>query len=267
MSNSVSIYLRIFAFAVRNHRLLEFLNLKWQKLTDRSRNKRRNEYKKLMLSEQEALSQLFPGKKLPPNFFNSLESYLDNFIKEKSDQKYPSIENPYPISFGLDRNVGRFLAYLCFYYQPEVVIETGVANGFSSSYILSALKAAEKGRLISFDDLMLPWHTRERIGLAIPDNLKSRHTIIVGNSIIELKKYLDITDSIDIFIHDSSHTYQNMMKEFRMVWPHIKENGFLLSDDVHLHDAFLDFADEVKRIPLVIKKVDYEDGFFGLIKK
>ena len=266
MSKSPLIYFKIFSFALRNHKLLEFLNLKLEKLKDSSKRKRKEEYKRVMQSEEETLSQLFPDKRFDPVLFNDLERHLDDFIEKQRHKKYPSIENPYPVDFALDRDVGRLLAYLCMYYQPEVVIETGVANGFSTSYILFGLETIGKGKLISFDYLILPWHTKEKVGLAIPNSLRHRHILKVGNAATELKQYLRNVDSIDIFLHDSSHTYKNMMEEFHIAWPHIKKGGFLLSDDVHKHDAFLDFSDEVKKTPLVISKTSY-GGCFGIIQK
>ncbi len=56
-----------------------------------------------------------------------------------------------------------------------------------------------------------------------------------------------------------------MMKEFKIAWPMIKKDGFLLSDDVAMHDAFLEFADQIKTIPIVVEE---ENGnYFGIIQK
>jgi hypothetical protein len=48
--------------------------------------------------------------------------------------------------------------------------------------------------------------------------------------------------SIDIFIHDSEHSYENMMFEYMTAWDHLKEGGILLSDDTNLNKAFSDFS-------------------------
>ena len=50
---------------------------------------------------------------------------------------------------------------------------------------------------------------------------------------------------IDAFLHDSLHTYDNMMFEYRAAWPHLKDAGLLLSHDVGRHTAFFDFARDV----------------------
>jgi len=48
----------------------------------------------------------------------------------------------------------------------------------------------------------------------------------------------------DCFIHDSLHTYEHMIWEFRTVWPYLKLGGLFLSHDVGANDAFLDFMKE-----------------------
>ena len=47
---------------------------------------------------------------------------------------------------------------------------------------------------------------------------------------------------IDLFFHDSLHTYAHMMFEFGTVWPFLKSGSVLLSHDVHWNRAFRHFA-------------------------
>ena len=106
---------------------------------------------------------------------------------------------------------------------------------------------------------------KEKIGYAIPKWLTSKHKIIVGNATTVLQKLFEKISSVDIFIHDSSHTYQNMINEFRIVWPKIKKGGFLISDDISENDAFLEFSDDVSITPIIVKKDG--GGHFGIIMK
>lgn len=265
MHESFSSYLKIIPFAIKKRRVLEFINLEFQKDTDRFRRHRFQEYVKRAISSEEAIPKLFPDIKIDYSLLDGLEDHLDQFIETKRKEKYPSINNPYPVIYGLNRSVSRLLYHLCYVTKPSIVVETGVANGFSSSYILSAMEKVNHGKLFSIDGIIRPWHTAEKIGLAIPANLKKRQNLILGNASKELEKLLDEINQIDIFIHDSSHTYQNMKKEFRIAWPHIMKGGFLFSDDVSQHDAFLDFADEINVNPIIISKD--QDNHVGLIKK
>jgi len=229
------------------------------------KKKRIQEYVSKAVSIEEAMEKIFGKKTIDSKVFDDLEKHIENFVLIKKDLKWPSKENPYLIEYGLPKSICRFLFNLCIFSKAERIIETGVANGFSSSYILLALDIANSGKLISIDSLMLPWQTREKIGQGIPSNLKKRHTLIIGNSLVELEKFLKENLLIDIFMHDSEHTYSHMIKEFSIAWTMIKKEGFLLSDDVARNDAFLDFAERINKIPIIIEE---EDGdYFGIIQK
>jgi len=46
---------------------------------------------------------------------------------------------------------------------------------------------------------------------------------------------------VDIFVHDSLHTYRNMRFEFETVWPSLTHSGVVISDDIAMNRAFEDF--------------------------
>ena len=58
---------------------------------------------------------------------------------------------------------------------------------------------------------------------------------------------------IDVFYHDSDHSFVHMMWEYTSVWPHLRAGGILLSDDIGWNRAFWDFARGVAR-PMVINE-------------
>jgi predicted O-methyltransferase YrrM len=164
-------------------------------------------------------------------------------------------------------------------YKPEIVIETGVAHGASSAFILCAMRENAKGHLYSID--LPPYnasHTIEDgyhvlddggcytvagefvVGDLVPEYLKENWTLILGDARKELPILLKKTDKISIFFHDSLHTYEHMMFEYETAWPHITEDGLLLSHDVLWNEAFLRFS----------KKVNSEFSIYyslGVIKK
>lgn len=81
-----------------------------------------------------------------------------------------------------------------------------------------------------------------------------------------MKKILKRHKKIDVFMHDSLHTYSHMMAEFKIAWPQIKKEGFLISDDVAFNDSFLEFAKKVKKVPIIISR-GAGLGFFGVLRK
>lgn len=82
-------------------------------------------------------------------------------------------------------------------------------------------------------------------GYIIPKDLKSRWTLILGSSRQKLPVLCRKLGKVDMFLHDSEHTYDMMLYEYRTVWPYIRRGGLLVSHDVHFNDAFLDFCDEI----------------------
>lgn len=256
----LSYYSEIIPFALKNKKLIEFLNWKFEQKFDKIAQKRRQEYFKKMQDSDDVLKKLFPSQTINSKIFEKLEDRLKNFEESKKNEKYPSKKNPYQ-NAGLDLKFCRSLCNLIIFSKPNLVFETGVAYGISSSYILLGLDFINHGKLISTDYLFFPFHSKETVGQAIPDQLKARHELIVSRSKEKLYDVLKKTNSIDVFLHDSNHTYKHMMLEFKTAWPNIKNSGFLLSDNVHWNDAFLDFAESVNKKPFIIH------GGFGIIQK
>jgi len=137
---------------------------------------------------------------------------------------------------------------LCRLIKPEVVVETGVAAGISSSYFLEALDRNNRGLLYSID--LRESNDTLPTGWLVPNRLRNRWRLVLGKSSEMLLLTLRQLGIADIFLHDSDHSYQNMMFEFRTAWPYIREGGLLLSDDTHENTSFFDFASKVNRKPV-----------------
>jgi hypothetical protein len=154
-----------------------------------------------------------------------------------------------------------YLYAFCRYIKPEIVVETGVHYGSSSAFILKALRCNGKGRLYSIDLPNVTYMRDDRVihydllphkgttGFAVPPELRKNWTLITGDSRVELPKLVSEIGMgrIDIFHHDSKHTYEHMLFEYQTVWPALKEKtGLLLSDDVLWNSAFQDFCSQEK---------------------
>jgi predicted O-methyltransferase YrrM len=131
-------------------------------------------------------------------------------------------------------------------FQPEIVVETGVANGVSSAYILLALQKNQRGALYSVglnDPQYLP--AGKTLGWIVPESLKSRWNLLIGDSCTLLPSLLAKLRTIDLFIHDSLHTYDHMLWEYRTAFPYLRPGGLLFSDDAAWNSAFSEFCREV----------------------
>lgn len=162
------------------------------------------------------------------------------------ETRYSRIRLTYPENWKIGENTSMFLYVGIREIKPKVVVETGVANGHSTYFILNALKRNGQGILNSIDVKnnvggLLSSDEKENWGLHIiekPMNRRKSLTMISKN-----------IGDIDIFIHDSVHFYYWQMFEYEIFLPKIRKGGFLLSDDVDSSYAFLDFSDRHGLVP------------------
>lgn len=115
--------------------------------------------------------------------------------------------------------------------QPRLVVDTGVLYGGSSSHILAALERNGVGVLHSIElgrDRREPPHD-----FFVPARLRRRWRLILGDSRRELPMLLKRLGTIDMFHHDSLHTWDHMTWEFETAHPYLRAGGILASDDIH----------------------------------
>jgi len=168
----------------------------------------------------------------------------------------------YPGQYGLQMTMELPSLYLIVRVtQPDIVVETGVSSGASSAYILQAMHDNKKGRLYSID--LPPDNLPEgkSSGGVVPQYLRNRWSLHLGDSKELLEPMLNKIGNIDCFLHDSLHTYEHMMWEFRTAWPYLNLQGLFLSHDVGANDAFMDFMKE-KGVPWADFRVFHVLGGF-----
>ena len=189
------------------------------------------------------------------------KSQINQFIKE-----YNSFKNYLEKNYGnLPHSIltpirGKVLYCVISAIMPKIIVETSVALGVSSFLILNAIKLNKIGTLYSIDLPNKDIIGNKEVGFVVPKELRSNWKLILGDSKTELPKLLSELKQVNIFFHDSLHTYEHMMFEFETVWPHIKENGLIVSDDIYWNNAFIDFAKKVNSQYTIF------DGI-GIIKK
>ena len=139
--------------------------------------------------------------------------------------------------------------------KPNIVVETGVARGITSFFLLSALERNGKGRLYSID---LPMMGKGEVGILVPDNLKARWELIFGVGFREMKRLRKRINEIEIFIHDSDHSYYGQKAEYGVALKWLAKDGILISDDVG-NDAFLEASEESGRYPMILPQEKSEN--------
>jgi hypothetical protein len=161
--------------------------------------------------------------------------------------------------------LARTLWILTRHLKPLKIVETGVARGVSSAFLLDALDTNGDGHLWSIDLPPLLRGRRVEIGSAVPDRLRSRWTYIRGASRRELPPLLADLDVVDMFVHDGLHTRETMTFEFHYAWPYLTQKGVLVVDNAESNSVFMDFANRVDHVPLLMTEPD-KGTVIGLLK-
>lgn len=135
--------------------------------------------------------------------------------------------------------------------KPRIVVETGVARGVTSMFILTALRQNNEGILHSID-LPIPG-TEDDVGALVPAHLKDRWTLTLGIEAREMKKMRRKVNEIDVFVHDSDYSYFAQREEFNLAFSWLKRGGILVSDDIG-NDAFLEVCDRHHVRPMTLRQ-------------
>lgn len=220
-------------------------------------------------SDMDAISVLFPN--VTRDLIEACRTELlrnDRFFKG-IDEKMLRTRNRLPV-WQTSRDFLYMAVRLC---KPQLVVETGVFDGLSSAVILQALTDNGSGTLISIDlpafkpikwsthiwrESRLPLHCQP--GWVIPDDLRGRHQLLLGDSKEILPRVLQEHPKIDVFLHDSLHTFNHQYFEYRTVWPHLSDSGLLLSDDIFWSSAFARFCKQIGKAYVWL-------GGFGGVRK
>jgi predicted O-methyltransferase YrrM len=144
--------------------------------------------------------------------------------------------------------------------RPQIIVETGCTPGKASAFILRALERNQYGHLYTIDlpppevrGLMLTpslTHSARPVGApsnwAVPDWLRSRQTLILEAAEYALPRLLNELGSIDMFYHDSDHSYQHQRWELETAYVFLRRGGILWSDNVTANTAWRDFCESKK---------------------
>jgi predicted O-methyltransferase YrrM len=243
----------------------------------------------LLKIKRKSIDQIFDDYLSQEYYFNQIHEKLST-LENKSIQ---------PNRLGNIK--GKILYSIVKSSMPTNIIETGVATGYSTSLILMALNENNYGLLNSIDypnyqsilekilrDLNYKGLARtfltfdglksvagyilkssyyhipkgKKSGWVIPTELKDRWGLHIGISEKLLLNVINKVGSIELFFHDSDHSKSNMLFEFDTIWPHLKENGIIVSDDINLNDAFKEFCNKN-----VFKRAAIYNGSLGVIIK
>jgi predicted O-methyltransferase YrrM len=179
-----------------------------------------------------------------------------------------------------DGDAGFVRAIWCLirHLRPASVVETGVAHGMTSRFILEALETIGAGKLWSIDLPPLNPITRQEVGVAVRQTgvPVDRWTYIAGTSRRRLPALLSRLGCIDLFIHDSLHSNRNVTFELECAWRYLSAGGVIVVDDIDANPAFDTFTKAHPEHPSFVCTAEplspdmrrfNQKGLFGIIRK
>lgn len=185
------------------------------------------------------------------------KAFVEEYL-QKLEEKYEAYYRPGWVN--LDDAL--FLYWVVRRLQPKTIVQTGVCNGLSSAFMMLALvKNGPDGSLHVID--MPPvfnsneevWKVKGRTygvvipegkssGWLVPDMYRDRFEVLCGDARLLLPGLLKKLGNIDMFYHDSDHTYDHMLFEFQEAKNYLSPSSVIVSDDIAWNASLWDFADE-----------------------
>tara|TARA_B100001057_G_scaffold367089_1_gene370454 strand:- start:226 stop:990 length:765 start_codon:yes stop_codon:yes gene_type:complete len=149
--------------------------------------------------------------------------------------------------------------------KAKIVLETGVAYGWSSLSILKALFELKNGKLLSID-MPYPGKKNENdVGIVVPNYLKKNWILIRKPDNPGIIEALSLAGGkIDLCHYDSDKSWWGRDFAYPILWNAIKPNGLFISDDIQDNLYFSNF---VEKNSLKFTVVEFEGKFVGMIRK
>ena len=208
-------------------------------------------------------------------FLNNQNIFKKNYLQYlEKDKKFLNELNKKIASNNIFKirkfdSIYEFSVYRNFIYnlvrntKPKTVIETGVLHGLTSAWILKGLKENNYGKLYSIDLPRRSWNKffkqkfgpggkaeleikNEKPGWVIPDDLRKNWKLFLGPSSKFLPLIKKKLRKIDLFIHDSDHSYNIMSYECSNV-NKFYGNIDLVIDDYYCNSYYKKHAIKFKR--------------------
>jgi hypothetical protein len=186
-----------------------------------------------------------------------LEGELNHRLEEAGDAA------PFPADWNASRALGRTSWVACRALGTTTVVETGVAAGLTSSFILAALEANGGGTLHSID-FQRPSQDPAAVGWLVPDRLRPLWRLNRGRSRRVLPPLVRELGMIDLFIHDGLHTEPTMLFDLTVGGGAVKHPGAVLCDDAESNPAFANWAGKARPDYWSLVETEFAGHHFGL---
>jgi len=153
--------------------------------------------------------------------------------------------NVFPEAWNIESKLASYLYAHVMQKKPKVVVETGVANGFSTRILMSALELTG-GKLHSFD-------VNKECAAVYTGNGDWNFHLVPQKRQKKYFKELTSQWEVDFWFHDGDHSYLWQEFEYKFALSKLAAGGLILSDDIDTSEAWLEFCER--------KNLEYECVF------
>ncbi len=159
-----------------------------------------------------------------------------------------------------------FLYFITRYTEPDCIVETGVAAGFSSVSFLEAIKINGRGRLYSsdFPYFRLP-NPESYIGILVEDSLKENWELYIDGDEANLPGILNSAGKIDVFHYDSDKSYSGRKTAVSIIESALSKDSIILMDDIEDNSFFYDYIEKTSAESWYI--FEFKGKYVGMIGK
>jgi predicted O-methyltransferase YrrM len=184
-----------------------------------------------------------------------------SFIEKEAKEKLSKLS----VSLGGGGNY-ILLYFLVRKLKPNIVVETGVAAGWSSLAILKAFTKNKKGKLYSSD---FPYFRLK--------NPEQYVGFLAKNEINKINWYLDVRgddlaipeivkriedNTIDLIHYDSDKSYSGRDKVFNTLIPKINRNTIVIFDDIQDNLHFKNLVNKTKKDYFIL---EFKGKYLGIL--
>ena len=155
--------------------------------------------------------------------------------------------------------------FLVRHLRPAVVLETGVAAGWTSQAILAALGRNGHGTLYSSDFPYFRLDEPEQyVGCLVHDDLRAGWHLGLHGDRVNLAEFLPQIDQIDLLHYDSDKSYDGRAFVMEAVAPKLAPNAVVIMDDIDDTTFFRDWVTGAGRTCRVFERGGKFVGLTGL---
>jgi len=152
-------------------------------------------------------------------------------------------------------------------FKPAIILETGVAIGYSTSYFLSAIKKNNLGKLYSSDFMYLGIKDSKNYIGYLPKKLKFNHDKLLfkDGDEFNIPKILNKLNkkNIELFHYDSDKSYRAKEKSLKLISNKVSKKIIYIFDDIQDDFFFKDFVKKNNLKYLIIQPTN-KNKYIGI---